>query len=95
MRMFIRFTFFVASIVQNTRENTDYAEIRKNVNKNIPSVLVCVSVTAQSLSRVSRRKTKYKLYALRIHQSKYGRESFVRTSPMKASIEQIKYTFSN
>ena len=40
----------------------------ENVNKSIPRLFVCVAVTVQSPSRVSKLKTKYKLYALRIHQ---------------------------
>ena len=39
-----------------------------NVNKNITRLFVCVSVTVQSLSLVCKLETKYKLYALRIHQ---------------------------
>ena len=44
-----------------------------NVNKNIPRLFVCVLVTVQSLSLVCKLETKYKLYALRIHQCKYSR----------------------
>ena len=62
IRMFLRFIFFVI-LEYNT------ALRYENVNKNIPRLFVCVSVTLlKLLSRVCKLKTKYKLYALRIHQ---------------------------
>ena len=45
----------------------------ENVNKSIPRLFVCVSVTFQSLSGVCKIQTKHKLYTLRIHQRKYSR----------------------
>lgn len=47
----------------------------ENVNKSIPRLFVCVAVPVQSPSRVCKLKTKYKLYALRIHQCKSGRQN--------------------
>ena len=51
--MFLRFIFFVIVVYNTTLRY-------QNVNKKIPRLF-------QSLSRVFKLKTKYKLYALRIH----------------------------
>ena len=76
VRMFLRFIFFVIVVY-------DTALRYQNVNKNIPRLF-------QSLSRVFKLKTKYKLYALRIHQCKGSGWNVVKMNATKASIEQLK-----
>ena len=55
IKMFLRFTYFMIVVYIAT---PGYG----NVNKSIPRLFVRVSVTVQSLSRVCKLKTKYKLH---------------------------------
>ena len=69
IRMFLRFTLFMIVVYNTTLRH-------ENVNKSIPRLFVCVSVTVQSLSGRSAQfqpEKKYKLYALKIHQCNYSR----------------------